>query len=100
MESDQKKARRDKIVTSLILAAAFVIAVVSLIFGLTKEIEATRYREQAISNEKIASAAKLDADRQRDIANEQTALSIQRQPELEKMAEDAEKALQDCRKKK
>jgi uncharacterized protein HemX len=100
MENDQKKARRDKIVTSLILAAAFVIAVSGLIFGFSQSIEANRNLEKAIASEKQALAAKLEADRQRDIANEQTALLLQREKELEKAKIEVEKVLNDCRKKK
>jgi hypothetical protein len=96
IEEMKKQRLRRARVTSLILAGAFVVAVLFMVYGLTQEIEATRNLEQANMNEKNALEAKLMADRQRDIANEQTALALLKQRELEAVV----KGFEDCCKKK
>jgi hypothetical protein len=99
METDQRKAHRDKLMTSLILGAAFVITVLCLIFGLSQKINADRNLEMAIANEKIALFHKSEADKQRDIANEQIELMLQREKELAEMTKEVEAALLEAQKK-
>ena len=79
----QRRMLRRARVTSIVLGTAAVIAVLFMIYGFTQSIEANKQRLAALEGEKNATLAKEEADKQRDIAEGQTKLAIERQKQVE-----------------
>ncbi len=89
----QRRLLRRARVTSIVLGTATVIAVLFMLYGLIQSIEAGAQRDLAIKNEQEAIVAKLEADKQRDIANQQTKIALERQKQVEEANIKVEEAL-------
>lgn len=84
----QRRMLRRARITSVVLGIAAVIAVMFMLYGFAQSIEANKQRLNAESKEKEAIAAKLLADKQRDIAEAQTQLARERQILVERANKD------------
>ena len=67
-EELKKLALRRARITSIVLGTAAVVAVLSMVYGFTQSIEASKQRDIAIMREFAADSAKNDALHQKELA--------------------------------
>ena len=95
-----KEEKRKKVITAIVLAVSTLISVLFLIFAFMQKMEADKLKEEAVAAQvkvievqKMAEAARKEADLQRMIAEKNMATAME-QKAL------AAKALEDCKKSK
>lgn len=74
----QRRRLRRARITSIVLGAAFIVAMLFLFYGVTQQLKAEKAAELANQETQKAILAKQEADRQRDIAEQQTRVANDR----------------------
>ncbi len=94
----QRRMLRRARVTSIVLGVAAIIAIIFMIYGFIQSIEAGTQRDAAVKSEKAAITAKEEADIQRLEAERQKKLAEDGRAQLAAQAVELEKALDNAKK--
>lgn len=93
----QRRRLRRARITSIILGAAFIVAMLFLFYGVIQQLKAEKAAEIAKHETQNALRAKQDADAQREVAETQTRIAKEQLLKNERLNKELIKALQDAR---